>query len=369
MKATHPLLVSLMCICVFVPSMGQVVDIPDPIFKYKLINHDPVIDLNQDGEIQNTEAVSFTGTMDISYNASDPGYITDLIGLEAFIHLDQFIASNQQIAVIDLTANTELRLINASGNPYEQLSFTNHPLLEVIQSNFGNLSNLDISGAVALVFLNAQGNQLQSIDLSNNPSLQGIQLSNNPITAYDFSKNPMLRYLYCRNNDLTHLDVSQNAMLFTLDCQDNGDLGYINLKNGNNNGLDIFGSTATCAFYDLPILENVCLDAIDSPLANFIYDHVEHPVVFMEDCSLNSAHFETAFVLAYPNPVQDRLMLHSQTVIRQIEVYDMLGNEVMNIPVNQQQCQLNVQSLANGLYLLRVHLEDGILKYLKIIKK
>ena len=39
---------------------AQIVDIPDTNFKNALLNHDPIIDINNDGEIQESEAESVT---------------------------------------------------------------------------------------------------------------------------------------------------------------------------------------------------------------------------------------------------------------------------------------------------------------------
>lgn len=348
-------------------SWTQIVAIPDANFKYKILQHNPVIDLNQDGDIQQSEAEAFTGFMDISYMASDPGHITDVTGLEAFVNLTEFKASYQQIQEIDLSSNTFLQMYDASGNPYSSLSFTNHPFLEAFQSNFGNLTNLDFSGAPNLVFLNAQGNQLQEIDLSTNNFLQGVQLDDNPIIAFDFSQNPLLRYLNCQNNQITTLDLSNNPILISVDCRENTQLTYLNIKNGNNEGLNLSGSGPSCAFYDLPLLETVCLDAIDSPLANFIEDHVQHNITFMEECALGISNPEVTSISVFPNPTTGLLYIHSITPMKTVTVFNALGTLVLEQKVDGFQSEINLEALSSGLYFLRIDLTNDKASVSKII--
>ncbi len=347
---------------------GQVVNIPDPIFKFKLLQHDPIIDLNLDGEIQQSEAEAFSGFMDISYVAGDPGYIHDVTGLEAFINLDEFKASYQQIATIDVSGNSLLRMFDASGNVYTSLSFTNHPLLEAFQSNFGNLESLDISGAPNLIFLNAQGNDLMQIDLSANPNLQGVELDNNPIVSFDFSQNFFLRYLNCQNSGATTLDLSNNPFLISIDCRGNQELTYINVRNGNNEGLNLTGSGPSCHFQDLPLLEMVCLDTIDSPLADFIEEQVEHDVFFMEECVLSVKKTQKEWVTIYPNPVTDILNIHSQNAIQQITMFNLLGQEVFKGISFELETHINFDRFSSGLYLLQVMTNNGVTSNFKILK-
>ena len=369
MKAKLQLLKSaVLFILVTSSAFAQIVTIPDATFKYKLVNHVPLIDLNLDGEIQFNEAEIFNGTMNISYDASDPDYITDVTGLEVFINLEEFIASYQNIQSIDLSENTALKLFNASGNEFTSLEFSNHPMLESIQSNYGELTTLDVSGAPNLIYLNAQGNELTTINLSENQLLEGIQLDNNPILEYDFSQNPLLRFVNCRNNAFSSLDLSSNPMLIAIDCQDNTNLSYINLKNGNNEGLNLSGSGPSCAFYDLPLLETVCLDNIESPLATFIEDHVGHSLTFQEECHLGIEESRPIVINLYPNPTDGFLMLKSNSTIIQTEVCNILGKSILMYQQYGREQFINLQHLSSGLYLLKVTTEENTQQTLKFLK-
>ena len=75
-------------LCMFNIANSQIVDIPDQHFKDRLIDHDPVIDTNGDGEIQLSEAETFYGILDVSGSSSEPGEIQDLSGIESFININ-----------------------------------------------------------------------------------------------------------------------------------------------------------------------------------------------------------------------------------------------------------------------------------------
>jgi hypothetical protein len=61
---------------------AQIVDIPDTNFKNALLNHDPIIDTNNDGEIQESEAESVTVMYVTDKN------ISSLEGIQSFILLE-----------------------------------------------------------------------------------------------------------------------------------------------------------------------------------------------------------------------------------------------------------------------------------------
>jgi len=63
-------------------SNAQIVDIPDTNFKNALLNHDPIIDTNNDGEIQESEAESVTVMYVTDKN------ISSLEGIQSFILLE-----------------------------------------------------------------------------------------------------------------------------------------------------------------------------------------------------------------------------------------------------------------------------------------
>lgn len=349
-------------------SFSQIVDIPDPYFKQKLLNHDPVIDTNGDNQIQLNEALALTGTLEVAFTAGDPGPIVDLTGIEAFENIQTLSAGYNAITQIDLSGNTALRTYNASGNLYTSLDFSNNPNLEFVQSNFGNLNSINFQNNPNLTWVHIQGNQLTSLDINHNPLIQGLVLDHNPIAQVDVTMNPMLRYLNSRGMELTSLDLSHNGILLAVDCQDNPNLTYINLKNGNNEGLDLSGVGATCTFYDLPKLQTVCVDEVESPLSTYILDQVAHEVTFTQDCLLSMNDQATEFVRIYPNPTNSILNIDSKNVIRTLKVYNPMGQEIWRQLWQSSKGTINIENITPGIYFLEINDHRNQTSVYKIVK-
>ncbi len=74
-----------------------VLNIPDTNFKNALLAHNPVIDTNDDGEIQVSEATSFSGVLELSYKS-----ITNLAGLEGFGGITTLSSNGNTSSELDL---------------------------------------------------------------------------------------------------------------------------------------------------------------------------------------------------------------------------------------------------------------------------
>ena len=132
---------------------AQIVNIPDANFKNALLNHNPVIDTNGDGEIQVSEAENFDSILNV--NSQN---ISDLTGIEFFINIDFLLCSENQLTQLDLSQNLNLTLLSVSNNLLTSLNITNnHQLFK----------------------LNCNNNQLTSLDTSQNENLQYLRCFNN----------------------------------------------------------------------------------------------------------------------------------------------------------------------------------------------
>lgn len=367
---------SLLLMGISFTGFSQIVSIPDVHFKNRLLNHNPVIDTNNDDEIQVIEAEVFTGSINVDGIPGNPGEISDLTGIEAFINLDELKCSYNQITSLDLTNNVELRYLTCnenpladvnistnvslrtvsfSGNELTSLDVSNNTELILLQSNFGNLTSLDVSNLSDLQFLYVQDNQLTSLDLSGNPTLIGLTCEGNQLTHINVNSNPLLDFLRCRDNSLTYLNVSNNPNLKTLFCKNNSSLTYIHLQSGNNQNLNISGiGNSTSNFEDLPNLEIVCLDDIASPLASFIEAQAGHSVTFTEDCTLSLPDSLAPFITIYPNPVEDVFFLTSENPIEALEIYDLQGKLLLKKHLPGSMEKIEVSSLKSGVYFIKL---------------
>jgi hypothetical protein len=353
---------------------AQVISFPDPYFKDRLINHEPVIDINGDGEIQLTEAEGFSGNLDISGTISEPGAIQDLTGIEYFTSISSLNCEHNQISNLTLTHNislqtlicnyneiTELeisnilalRTLSASGNSFDHIDLSNNINLEFFQSNFGLMSSLDTSHNPLLKFLYVQGNSLTYLDLTNNPLLIGLIIDDNEIETVNIDSNIDLNFFYCRNNLVSDLDLSSQSELVTLDCKNNPFLEYINIKNGANMNLIISGGAQSCNFEDLPLLEWVCLDDIGSDLATFISSQVGHQVEFINDCTLEISDFHYPKINLFPNPSHQILNVRSSAAIIQFEIYNLIGQRIFKKEMRSNRFHLDVSGLHQGMYIIR----------------
>jgi len=114
------LLLSVLTITVFgFGAKAQNVNIPDANFKAFLLASIP-INTNGDTEIQISEAIAVTGTIDCS-NLS----ISDLTGIEAFTALANLVCYNNSLTSLDVTQNTALTTLDCSSNYLTNLNVAN----------------------------------------------------------------------------------------------------------------------------------------------------------------------------------------------------------------------------------------------------
>ncbi|MDP2686988.1 MAG: T9SS type A sorting domain-containing protein [Aequorivita sp.] len=326
---------------------AQIVNIPDANFKTALLNHNPIIDTNADGEIQvsEAEAVPFLNVQSKS--------ISNMTGIEAFINLitltctynsitsldvsqcplltDLYCGGNE-LTGIDVSQNLNLQILYAFTNQLTDIDLGNNINLEEIIIAQNQFTSLDISQNPNLTYLDFSTNNLNSIDISNNPDLLSIRGFNNQLSNIDVSNKPLLQQLLVNANDLTSIDVSQNPELVILTCGDNPissidvtqntdlkgiefsntliseidlssnpllcgvvgnnnfSLTYVNIKSGNN--LELTNSNCYASYFmdsslnllNNPNLQFVCVDDANFAAANFT--EVSPNATFIDNCTI-----------------------------------------------------------------------------------
>ncbi len=121
---------------------------------------------------------------------------------------------------------------------------------------------------------------------------------------------------------------------------DTGDLGGI-AASPNENGTDTQGLSGTY------IIDNITLGAT---------------VLSVDD-------FELSSFKAYPNPTQDSWVVKSKNQkISSIQVYDILGKQVLSLTPDTSEATIDGSSLKAGLYFAKIK-SDNSLKSLKLVKK
>lgn len=73
----------------------------------------------------------------------------------------------------------------------------------------------------------------------------------------------------------------------------------------------------------------------------------------------NVAEIKNASVNIYPNPAQEVLNLKATINLNQVEIIDAYGNVVKRFNPNQTQFQIPIETLANGIYYLKINTADS----------
>lgn len=209
--------VHLIILLLFSPMLhSQVVNIPDINFKNALLNHDPILDLNGDGEIQVNEAESFTGFLNL-YSKN----IDDLTGIEAFINISQLDCSSNDLTNLSLRFNTNLVHLDCEWNSINDLDISFNTVLETLNCSHNQLTELNVSNNIELTEIRSRNNLLTNEWFGNCPLLVYLDISFNQIYDVELTFNPLLTELYCFANQLTEIDTTNNTDLTIFDCTEN----------------------------------------------------------------------------------------------------------------------------------------------------
>ena len=216
---------------------AQIVNIPDPVFKQRLI--DEGVDTNFDGEIQVSEAEAVTGMLDVNGQFDD---IYDLTGIEAFVNITGLDVWHNQLTTLDLSNNTALVELNCIDNNLTYLNVENCVNLEKISAYHNQLPDVNLTSNVQLKDVRLNKNNLISLDIRNN--------NNSNITNFNSRDNPSLTCIF-----VDDMEYSENSPVWFKDPAST----YVETQ-GECDALGIYDSTI---FEDLLIYPN--------PVKNILY--------------------------------------------------------------------------------------------------
>ncbi|RZJ30369.1 MAG: T9SS type A sorting domain-containing protein [Flavobacterium sp.] len=206
---------------------AQVVNIPDPIFKNNLLNYSPTIDLNDNNQIEVSEALLVTQLTIPPGGPTPDDYITNFTGLEAFTNLTYLsIFGNYQDFTLNVApfVNLQTLICNnnnaATINGLEALSNLKH--LECQHSNVPGIEN--ISAFTQLEYLDCSWHTYSgSLDVSGLSNLTYLNCERMHLTSLDIT-GTNLTTLICDTNNLTSLNLSSQPNLTDLNCGFNTNL-------------------------------------------------------------------------------------------------------------------------------------------------
>ncbi|WP_298894306.1 T9SS type A sorting domain-containing protein [uncultured Psychroserpens sp.] len=156
--------------------------------------------------------------------------IADLTGIEDFASIEILLCNDNRLETIDVSTNTNLKLLNVSNNRIVgELVLSNNLDLEDLFCSSNQINTLNLSANTILKSLDASNNSLTNLDLSTINSLVCPNPQTDPITLCQGSA-----LINVSRNQLTSLIVSNgfNDLIALFDASDNPDLFCIQIDNG-----------------------------------------------------------------------------------------------------------------------------------------
>lgn len=339
---------------------AQIVDIPDANFKNALTNThcvdtdgnnipDADADINDDGEIQESEAQLVIRLYVSSQN------IASMAGIESFVNLELLFCDYNQLTQLDVTQSPNLAILVCNSNQLTSLDITQSSNLEELWCASNQLTGLDTSQNAVLRRLSCGANNLTALNVTQNPDLEILTCAANNLTSLE-TQNPSLTGLYCWMNELTNLDLSQNPNLSDLSCRDN-QLTSLNVKNGNNINM------VTMLAYNNPNLSCIQVDDETATYPECDLDTnlgwcKDDTASYSEKCIFSIDDFDNIDFTLYPNPVQNTLIIKSDTSVHNIEIYSLQGQRV----IQTSDMEIEVSGLPSGLYFTSFTINNSSIK-------
>lgn len=167
----------------------------------------PGIDANTNGYIECSEAISYTGAINVNNKN-----ISDMAGIEAFINISSLDCGNNLFTSLDLSSDTALHTLYCSNGSLSSLNITGLDSLTTLQCNGNQLSDLDLSSFAALNNLNCSNNSLTSLNVKNG--------NNTNFSFFSATNNPDLHCIQVDNSgwSTTHWTNIDAGEIFSTDC-------------------------------------------------------------------------------------------------------------------------------------------------------
>ena len=80
------------------------------------------------------------------------------------------------------------------------------------------------------------------------------------------------------------------------------------------------------------------------------------------------AEIEMNMFCVYPNPTTEKLMVESQVVVNQYDIYNIAGAMIMSKPVDEKSFEINVSELPAGTYLIKMR-ANGLVQTKRFVKE
>ncbi|WP_106793621.1 T9SS type A sorting domain-containing protein [Aquimarina sp. Aq78] len=155
--------------------------------------------------------------------------IADLTGIEDFKALESLNCDYNELTSLDLSSNTNLKILDAAEN---------------------NFISLDLTGYTVLEEVELRGNILANLQVDNNPNLKKLRIGKNALTTLDVTACIQLEELLVHQNLLASLDVrnGNNALITNFAATGNSDLTCIEVDDASAGYLATWDKDDTAGF-------------------------------------------------------------------------------------------------------------------------
>lgn len=366
-------------------SFSQIINIPDPVFKTMLMEHDT----NGDGEIQVSEAEAVVA-LSLSINPDNPNKIQSLEGIEYFVNIFSLEFRQHSVESLDATMLPNLYQLICDGNEMTTINVAGLSNLEYLFILRNNISTLDLTGLDNLRWLWTDDNPISELEVPLLPSLETLFCRNNNLSELNLLPISNLTRIRCGDNQISHLDVNHFINLNELQTEDNvianinldglqnltnlnisGNLitqlnvsqtGVRNLKCANNVNLtQIFASNGIVSaagqfdFNNLPLLDFICIDEGEE---NAVAQSGYNPSAFVgsgADCQLSiEENVVEKTIAVIPNPVLDLVDVQIHYEATLFQIVDVSGKRILSA-ADKATVESAIIKLPAGLYFLRVY--------------
>ncbi len=239
----------------------DIVYIPDPVFKAQLlfgniaydVTSSPVmLDQNNDGEIQKTEAL-------LAYRLDpESPAIASLEGIKSFQNVNTLYVNPCIATSLDVSGLLNLKDLRCENIFMETLNVSNCPALEILFCGNSSINTLDLTGKPNLKTVWCEMNQITALDVTGSPLLQYLSCRNNALSTLDLTNNTALTDLNCGMNNITSLDLSHctnlvnfhcaGAPITTLDLTGLNNISNLNVRYTNLTAIDVSNLTNLIEF-------------------------------------------------------------------------------------------------------------------------
>ncbi|WP_027420445.1 T9SS type A sorting domain-containing protein [Crocinitomix catalasitica] len=342
--------------------LGQTTFVPDDNFEQALI------DLGLDDELDDYVLTSNIDTLTALFISRKA--ITSLEGIEDFIYLEILDCSENNLNLIDLSANLNLINFSCSNNTINRIEIGINENLKIMNCSANELTTFDITGCPELQVLICDNNLITSLDLTINTELIILKCNNNNLTNLILDRQLNIRFLECELNPIRELNVTNNTNLRELKCgqtdiknlnlDDNTSLMLFNAYNGKLETLSIRNSNnyriETSENFNIrenPNLFCVSVDNVD--YATSTWTEIDESISFSENCHpLNILPSIFIDFTIYPNPAKSYLTIATDQAADQYNFYDLSGKQIRTGKLNQGSNTIELDEFSPGIYMLNI---------------